>query len=336
MSTKINDQKMPKSKKTVCDLCSDTLGKGQDILTCEGTCSCTVHRYCAGVTTGHFQALNASSTPFVCQWCMLKTANAMIQQLQSEVASLKSELVEVRAEVLKKDEVNSTLVSSLKSELATVKDQLSRNQNAVTASYASAVTATRPPNAHPRSRPRSNRTTPRTTKQEGQEQARRTNQNRKGGKAKVKVTGARKIWGTLKACSHTTILSTISKLLPSGSKLNFTIKRKTRELGTKIIWWFIVHGSESDLSVLENEWERIELQTSWKLEPCFMPVESIVCDTVNPPQEASPDVTSTPSGSSIASTSETCATTSSQPPKSDALPGDGNFLEETTPATQTH
>ena len=173
---------MPKSKKTVCDLCSDSLGKGQDILSCEGGCNCTVHRYCAGVTTSHFQAL---TSPFVCQWCMLKTANAMIQQLQSEVASVKSELVEARAEVLKKDKENSTLVSSLKSELATVKDQLSRlsRPETASASYASAVTSGKPSNTHPRFP--NNQSA--TTKREGQAQHRHINQNPRGGKTKLKL-----------------------------------------------------------------------------------------------------------------------------------------------------
>lgn len=155
---------MPKSKKTVCDLCSDSLSKGHEVLNCEGDCNCTVHRYCAGVTSSHFQALGTSSTPFVCQWCMLKTANAVIQQLQADVASLKSDLVSVRAEIAKKDEENAALVSSLTLELTSVKDQILKDQETVAASYASAVIA-RPtsPSTHPRPRTRNNRTTNRMT-----------------------------------------------------------------------------------------------------------------------------------------------------------------------------
>ena len=142
---------MPKSKKSTCDLCSDSLTKGQDILNCEGDCNCTVHRYCAGVTSSQFQTLSTSSTPFVCQWCMLKTTN-------SEVASLKCDLVSVRAEVSKKDEENAALVSSQKSELATVNDRILRNQETVetvASCYASAV-ITKPKSTNLRTRPRNN------------------------------------------------------------------------------------------------------------------------------------------------------------------------------------
>ena len=39
-------------------------------------------------------------------------------------------------------------------------------------------------------------------------------------------------------------------------------------------WWYVIHGDESVLVHLESNWEQINLQTSWKLEPCFM-TESI-------------------------------------------------------------
>ena len=59
-------KKMPK-KKAICDLCCESLEKGQDILQCEGDCGCLVHRYCAGVTKRHFDELSkgSKSKPFV-------------------------------------------------------------------------------------------------------------------------------------------------------------------------------------------------------------------------------------------------------------------------------
>ena len=86
-----------KQKKPICDLCCDSLEKGQKILKCEGDCGCTVHRYCAGVTKRHFEELSNGSTPYICKWCTLKSTHAIIQQLQSEVASLKLELAEAKA-----------------------------------------------------------------------------------------------------------------------------------------------------------------------------------------------------------------------------------------------
>ena len=80
----------------ICDLCCDTLEKGQDILKCEGSCGCNVHRYCAGVTKPYFEELVKSSTPFVCQYCALNIYKNIVQQLQDKVASLKLELAETK------------------------------------------------------------------------------------------------------------------------------------------------------------------------------------------------------------------------------------------------
>ena len=76
---------------------------------------------------------------------MLKTTNAVVQQLQSELASLKSDLANVRAQMSKKDSENMAEVASLKSKLVIVKPQLSQKQE-----YASAVAVK--PSSHSRSR----------------------------------------------------------------------------------------------------------------------------------------------------------------------------------------
>ena len=95
-----------KNKKPTCDLCCDSLEKQHEIhvLTCEGDCGCTVHRYCTGVTKRHYEDLTKDSSPFVCQWCSLKLSHAIIQQLQSKVASLKLELVEAKASITKQSQ----------------------------------------------------------------------------------------------------------------------------------------------------------------------------------------------------------------------------------------
>ena len=86
---------MPK-KKATCDLCCNSLEKSQDVLQCEGECSCTVHRYCVGVTKRQFEELRKGSKPFICQWCSLTTVNFVIQQLQANNVALKLELCEVK------------------------------------------------------------------------------------------------------------------------------------------------------------------------------------------------------------------------------------------------
>ena len=71
----------------VCALCCDTLEKRQDILKCEGSCGCNIHRYCAGVTKLYCDELVKGSIPFVYQYCALNVYKTIIQQVQDEVFS---------------------------------------------------------------------------------------------------------------------------------------------------------------------------------------------------------------------------------------------------------
>ena len=83
------------------------------------------------------------------------------------------------------------------------------------------------------------------------------------------MDGARKIWGTVPTCSAGAIAATISKLVPT--KLQLRIRRKMKMLSNnKAVWWFIVHGEESDLHILEHDWDKVKVQTLWSLESCYM------------------------------------------------------------------
>ena len=58
------------------------------------------------------------------------------------------------------------------------------------------------------------------------------------------------------------------------TKLQLRIKRKTKMLSNnKAVWWFIVHGEESDLDILEQDYTGIKLRCKccqWSLESCYM------------------------------------------------------------------
>ena len=88
--------------------------------------------------------------------------------------------------------------------------------------------------------------------------------------AKVKVVGARQIWGMLKTCSPGAVSTTISKLVPTTGTLR--VKRKTKRLANKTVWWFVVHGSENDLTLLEQSWGKIQSQTRH-----FGHYKSVIC-----------------------------------------------------------
>ena len=47
-------------------------------------------------------------------------------------------------------------------------------------------------------------------------------------------------------------------------------KTQVSPVTNKTRWWFVVHADEGLQSELNTKWVQVELQTSWKLEPCFM------------------------------------------------------------------
>lgn len=98
-------------------------------LLCEGGCNSNVHQHCVGVTRCHYEELSASSNPFVCQLCALKRYTATVQQLQTEMEGLKSELASVKAALSEQVQLPHTHAPS------------AVDQEAPKRSYAAAVSA---------------------------------------------------------------------------------------------------------------------------------------------------------------------------------------------------
>ena len=150
---------------------------------------------------------------------------------------------------------------------------------------------------------------------------------------KVKVAGARRIWGTLKTCSPGAVSSTLSKLVPTVGALK--VKRKTKRLERKTVWWFVVHGSESDLNVLEQSWVKIQSQTLWTLQACYMPADSQPIESINTHDSSSTSTTKPPSMTQMpstpthgsSSTSTTKPPSMTQKPSTPASTQSSSFLE---------
>ena len=270
---------MPKTKKEACELCCDPLEKGQETLKCEGDCGCTVHRYCAGVTRRGFEELAKSNTPFVCQWCHFKTTHAIIQQLQSEVASLKLELAEAKA-----------LAVSAK------------QAPPITKTFASATTS-RLPGQPSSSRQRPTRRDTGGRRQLQQSRSRRSNeaasptdsetnhQNRAASSPiasgnhrtarRVRVEGVRRVWNTYIHASSKTIENAISRFCGNADGLQIRRKTRTNNRTGKLNWWFVVHAEENMLCELESKWENLQTQTSWVLEHCTKPYDDANTDTAS-------------------------------------------------------
>ena len=77
-------------------------------------------------------------------------------------------------------------------------------------------------------------------------------------RAKERVTGSRKIWGTLKSTTTAAVSSTLAKLTSVQSETQVQVKRKYKLSDKKTVrWWFVVRGTEEVLTKIENEWERV-------------------------------------------------------------------------------
>ena len=67
------------------------------------------------------------------------------------------------------------------------------------------------------------------------------------------------------------VSNTLKKLTTVGSQL--IVRRRSRfddrSRSGKLYYWFILKGSENVLCKLEGEWDRVNLQTDWKLESCY-------------------------------------------------------------------
>ena len=90
------------------------------------------------------------------------------------------------------------------------------------------------------------------------------------------MTGARRVWGTVKTASHSTVRATIVKLA-KVTCVNLAddlhVKRKCNSTSSgKMKWWFVLHDKEDTLKALKRNWENISLQTGWRLEQCTKPV----------------------------------------------------------------
>ena len=93
-------------------------------------------------------------------------------------------------------------------------------------------------------------------------------------RARVRVEGARRIWGTHPHATTRTVENAIERFC---NVQGLRIKRKTSRSvqSRKSSWWFVVHADEPVLRELDEKWESLSTQTSWILKPCSKPAEIV-------------------------------------------------------------
>ena len=252
---------------------------GQDALFCEGECKRWHHRVCACVTKERYATLSNSPEPFLCPSCTFASQQAIISSLQENVKNLSDELRSLKGTVAALQAQPDATTAAVdteetlscenhcqhsveKSELwITVEKKKGRQNNR----------SNKPRKAH--DNPKSNSSHKEQPKSSSQPKDQpHSGHNSKVNHEKELVTGARRIWGTMRNTTTPAVLSAIRKLTTIGDKIS--VRRKTKEYDGHSRWWFIVKGEEEQLKELDGEWDRVMIQTSWKLEPCYMPKPS--------------------------------------------------------------
>jgi len=208
----------------------------------------------------------------VCQFCALKTFRATVQLLQSEVEGLRSELADARALIKQQPALPqgtqgsyeaksyAAAVSSDEEKRCSIQGQGKRKKQGKPAA----------PSGHGNSESVGNSQSPRqhTVANKG---------------PRVRVEGARRVWGTMKHTTTKSIKNAISRFCKIEG-LNIKRKVHSNPSSKKESWWFVVHANEVLLSELDNKWNSVNLQTSWVLQHCSKPA-----DTASPTNDSSTD-----------------------------------------------
>ena len=258
---------------TKCDVCAAAIVEGkEDALQCDGACQMWFHRYCVGMSQSQFKHLASTSKPFVCPFCSHDVHQAVVCELQSEITALKNEVKALsEAKQALCDEVRL-----LKATVATL-DTHNEPEEARTASAGAAkpthtwATAVKSSRSRMRRQAASNAILNPAT--ESRAASNKTSSSSRPKQLLTPVPGKRRIWGTLKVCSASTVKKVILQFgkLPEEATLQVKRKFKTRGDNNRVVkWWHVISADENILSTLDRNWENVALQTSWQIEPCLI------------------------------------------------------------------
>lgn len=271
----IQTQKKPtgvtRKAKVICGVCQGPVVDGKDeALLCEGKCGYWLHRGCASVSPTLYEELSTSADPFVCLSCTNIELRQEIKLLRSELDNMnavRQQLSALEAEVASlRNDVNTSRNSKQPSPSVRVRPN---NANAKR-SYARALTTTVRPAVRPANSNQAATLSTFAASTSTQQEQRADSNGRKRDGPRVKVDGVRKIWGTVPTCSSRAVSTTISKLV--NAELQLQVRRKTRlRTNNKTVWWFVIRGTENELMLLEQEWDKVQNQTLWTLEYCYIP-----------------------------------------------------------------
>lgn len=193
----------------------------------------------------------------MCQWCSLKSASTIIQQLQLEVDALKTELATTKTTLanLQNDRLQNSSLSRTQS-YASVTANKKQQQRRPPRSQQSASTSTKLRTSTVATPAVSTREASRAASSSQAGTVATTHDSSNDQHPRVKVEGARKIWATHPHATVKTVENVIARFC---NIQGLRIRRKTRRNGTsgRSIWWFVIHADETVLGELDKKWDRV-------------------------------------------------------------------------------
>ncbi len=262
-----------KGTKTKCDLCLAVIAEDkEDALQCEGTCQLWFHRYCAGVSQCHFKSLVSDDSHYMCLHCSQNCHHDTVSELQSEVAALRTEVAELRAALEAVRAVdNSSSIASLREEIEQWKLKAQPPCDNGPAELWSQVVRKGRGKGPGKVKGKGMDKEPKSTSHAQPAQPSLSSQpSKRPSRPSKPVPNKRKIWGTPRVCTASSVKKAITQLTGvEGSKVE--VKRKYKKDGEKLVkWWHVVRADEGILDKLEQEWSKVNVQTSWQLVPCLI------------------------------------------------------------------
>ncbi len=241
---------------------------GHDALLCEGKCNTWYHRWCAGVTKARYEVLSNTEDPFHCPACVAERQENTIRELQDMVLSLAEEVRVLKATVAK--HVERRPINPPREPTQQSTQQSSPSRSASDAQWRVMVSKGKG-NGKGHGGMGKGKDGVELKGTDKGDNGKAGHPGNNGPKLpRVKINGARKIWGTVRSTTAAAVSKTLKTLTKTATE-SLTIKRKFKSSPTspkKVDrWWFVVRGDEQILQQLQDSWSPVQLQTAWKLEP---------------------------------------------------------------------
>ena len=261
-----------------CAICLDAIVEatetsvGEEALFCEGHCQAWLHRRCAFITKARFVRISSSEVPFLCCYCQADTQHLATKLLQDEVAALRIEVAELRAALEAVRAVdNSSSIASLREEIEQWKLKAQPPCDNGPAELWSQMVRKGRGKGPGKGKGKGMDKEPKSTSHAQPAQPSLSSQpSKRPSRPSKPVPNKRKIWGTPRVCTASSVKKAITQLAGvEGSKVE--VKRKYKKDGEKLVkWWHVVRADEGILDKLEQEWSKVNVQTSWQLVPCLI------------------------------------------------------------------